>query len=437
MPESAGIPWYETGTVKVTNGSTAVVGTGTNWANYGLKAGDIFTTDRSVLYEIASVNSNTSITLKQAYSGTSGSTLNYYIIRNFAATLQAEIAYQVSDMVGKYESWKDGELKTIGIPFNFSSLYKGTWATGREYKALDIVLHGTAMYVCAVAHTSASGTTPGTSGAATYWLSYAPAVPERIEVLSYNNAGTLNSLYRGKNLGTAPTAAQYAAIQNGSFAGMQCGDYWTRQITYTYTDPDDGDAIKTATITPVMRIGGANYLYRSGDTDLTRNGLTIVPDANLFTAPMNPTNTTEGAYALCRMREKYLARALAIFEAFFGADHVLSYRGYLQNAVTNGKPTAGAWYDCKVELMSEAMVYGTFAFNSGVPDGTNVPNRYTVLCKQLPLFQHRPDMISNRQWYWLTDVVSAASFASVDNRGDCAYHPAGSVNGVRPAALIG
>lgn len=258
------------------------------------------------------------------------------------------------------------------------------------------------------------------------------------ELQRSSGAGRCNSymIGNGRNLGTAPTAAHYAAMQDGSFAGMQVGDYWTRTITYNYTDPDDGDATKNATITPVMRIGDASYLYRSGDTDLTKNGLIIVPDANLFTAPMNPTNTTEGAYVGSKMRTKYLARAEAIFNAFFGAEHVVSYRGYLQNAVTNGKPSAGAWYDCKVELMSEPMVYGGYVFTP-TSDGETIPNIYTVLCKQLSLFRLRPDMISNRQWYWLMNVVSAAWFALVRDYGDAHYYGAGlSGGGVRPFAFV-
>ena len=34
-------------------------------------------------------------------------------------------------------------------------------------------------------------------------------------------------LFRGKNLGTALTAVQKAAIKDGSFKGMFLGDYWS------------------------------------------------------------------------------------------------------------------------------------------------------------------------------------------------------------------
>ena len=138
-----------------------------------------------------------------------------------------------------------------------------------------------------------------------------------------------------------------------------------------------------------------------------------------------------------KMRTVGLKRAEAIFKACFGENHVLSHREYLVNAVTDGKPSAGAWFDSLVELLDERQVYGSLIFDSGNPDGSTVPNRYSVACKQLNLFRHRPDLIvSSRQWWWLRNVVSPASFAAVSNAGDCTYDSASNVCGVRPLALI-
>ena len=155
---------------------------------------------------------------------------------------------------------------------------------------------------------------------------------------------------------------------------------------------------------------------------------------------MNPTNTTNGAYAGSEMRTKPwgLARARAIVEACFGTGSLLTHRLYLQNAVTDGKPSAGAWNDSKgVELMTEQQAYGGLVFNSGAADGTTVSNRYTIACKQFNLFRHRPDLISNRQWFWLQDVVSAALFAHVFYFGHVADgYASNSGGGVRPAIAL-
>ncbi len=72
--------WYSTGTVSVTNGSATVTGATTGWTSQA-KPGDMLTTDRSVFYEVQSVDSNTQITLAQAYAGSTASGQGYYIIR--------------------------------------------------------------------------------------------------------------------------------------------------------------------------------------------------------------------------------------------------------------------------------------------------------------------------------------------------------------------
>ena len=262
-----------------------------------------------------------------------------------------------------------------------------------------------------------------------------------------NGAGIHNSLYRGKNLGAEPTAEQLARIADGTFKGLWTGDYWSKSITHNYVyAPRDSsgwsiegdDETRSQTITPIMRIADHNYYRRAGDNiDLTTPHLVVVPDANLYSAPMKQgVNSTAGGYALSDMRTKYLAGAENAFTAFFGASHLLSYRDILVNAVTDGRPSAGAWYDCKVELLDESQVYGSLIFDSGSPDGASVPYRYTVSCKQFNLFRMRPDLISNRQWYWLRNVVSGAWFASVSSDGHCYHASASYCSGVRPHALI-
>ena len=432
MAERVGLAWYSTGTVTLTQGSTNVVGVGTNWAAAGLKVGDIFTVDRSLFYEIAAVNSDTSITLRQAYAGASGNTINYYVIRNFASTMEAELGAQVLRLSAVYQAWQDGRVTEVGIPFDFSSLYKTTWASGRQYKALDIVMYNSALYVCVVAHTSSSSITPTNR---TYWLSYAPEMPAGVDIFNYNDAGTHN-MYRGKNLGSSFTSAQSTAIKAGTFTDIYVGDYWTvSNLSYTYTD-ENGDT-QTATYSGTLRIIDIDYYLKAGDTILSTHHIVVMPDGSMFTAPMNDTNTTAGGYVDSKMRTVYLARAKAILEAFFGSSHLLSYRDYLVNAVTNGRPTGGAWMDCKVELADERQAYGSCIFDSGASDGSNVYIRYAVACKQFNLFRHRPDMISNRQWYWLRNVVSPSRFANVNGSGHCYYFDASTAGGgVRPFALV-
>ena len=232
-------------------------------------------------------------------------------------------------------------------------------------------------------------------------------------------AGAHNSIYRGNNLGTSVTAAQYAAINAGTFDNLYIGDYWViGGVTY--------------------RIAAFDYYLRCGNTDLTTHHVVIVPDSNLYNLVMNDSNTTAGGYVGSKMYTTGLTQAKTTIKAAFNG-HVLKHRVYLTNAVSNGRPSAGAWCDSEVELMNERMVYGCPVFipmENGSSDPGATMHNYTVEKSQLALFAHRPDLISNRLTFWLRDVVTATHFARVYNYGLTHYASAGTSLGVRPAFCI-
>ena len=224
-------------------------------------------------------------------------------------------------------------------------------------------------------------------------------------------------LFRGKNLGTALTAVQKAAIKDGSFKGMFLGDYWSI-----------GGRI--------WRIVDMDYWYNCGDTAFTSHHLVIMPDEALYNAQMNTTNVTTGGYVGSAMYKSNLANAKTIVNAAFQGS-VLTHREYLCNAVANGRPSGGAWFDSSIELPNEPMMYGHPHF-SPTSDGSTVPNIYTISKTQLALFMVCPRFIVNRSYnQWLRDVVSSAYFALVDHRGYPNYDNASYSLGVRPVFPVG
>lgn len=224
-------------------------------------------------------------------------------------------------------------------------------------------------------------------------------------------------LFRGKNLGTALTAVQKAAIKDGSFKGMFLGDYWSI-----------GGRI--------WRIVDMDYWYNCGDTAFTSHHLVIMPDEALYNAQMNTTNVTTGGYVGSAMYKSNLANAKTIVNAAFQGS-VLTYREYLCNAVANGRPSGGAWFDSSIELPNEPMMYGHPHF-SPTSDGSTVPSIYTISKTQLALFMVCPRFIVNRSYnQWLRDVVSSAYFARVGGYGDTNYLGASDSYGVRPVFPVG
>ena len=415
MAEIAHLAWYRQGLISVTNGSTKVSGNGTKFLTAGINAGATLRLDARGDYalEIDRVVSDTEIQLVKPYVGQSVNNQAYSIDRNHQSTLPADLSARLAKAMGNWEARYDLDMQTI---------------TGKS--AYEVAVEN------------------GYAGTEAQWLESLKATDEfralknLVDPLLVHNAGAHNAMYRGNNLGVF-SDAQSAAIRDGTFGGtyggvyadVYPGDCWVfSNIPYSYVDENDEE--KSSTYSGTMRVADLDYYLRAGDTELTAHHAVVVPDAPMFNAPMNATNTTEGGYVGSKMRTVYLRRAEAIFKACFGEDHVLSHREYLVNAVIDGRPSGGAWCDSVVELMDERMVYGSCIFDSGSSNGVTVPNRYSVSCKQLNLFRHRPDLISNRYWYWLRNVVSAAFFASVNYLGHCYYSIASnSGGGVRPDSL--
>lgn len=247
----------------------------------------------------------------------------------------------------------------------------------------------------------------------------------KIAPLLFSSAGAHNAIYRGKSLGSTVTTAQYAAIKAGTFDDLYIGDYWTiGGVNY--------------------RIAAFDYYLNSGDTSCTTHHVVIVPDTCLYNAQMHNTssggyeggaaNTTTGGYVGSDMYKSNLEQAKTTIKSAFSG-HVLKHRIYLTNAVANGRASDGAWCDSEVDLMCEQMVYGSGIF-SPVSDGSNVPANYRVEKSQLPLFQHEPSRICNRNNWWLRDVITASNFAGVNYGGNAIYDGASNSFGVRPAFCI-
>lgn len=236
-----------------------------------------------------------------------------------------------------------------------------------------------------------------------------------------DGAGGHNSIYRGKNLGTAYTSAMSAAIQNGTFDDLYVGDYLTINGR-------------------VYRVAGFNLIKNCGDNVSIGNNMCFVPDSALYNAQMHNTdsgayesgsvaNDTTGAYANSDMRTTNLANARQTIKGDFGSSHVITYRDILPNATSNGQASGWAWYDCDIELMSEVMVYGTKVWaNSGYEVG--------CICEQLPLFRLNSEFIHRRADYWLRGVGSATYFAYVNNAGFANFAHASGAFGVRPFFFV-
>ncbi|WP_022681147.1 tail fiber domain-containing protein [Sphingobium bisphenolivorans] len=113
------MPWYNAGTVAVTNNSTAVTGSGTAWVG-NVDAGQSLIGPDGLPYEIASVNSATSITLATGYRGATASGQAYRIMP--VQGYLRDLALQAADLVLSFATVRDGVGQgkfadgTVGTP---------------------------------------------------------------------------------------------------------------------------------------------------------------------------------------------------------------------------------------------------------------------------------------------------------------------------------
>lgn len=229
-----------------------------------------------------------------------------------------------------------------------------------------------------------------------------------------DGAAAHNCIYRGKNLGTSVTAAQYAAISSGKFTDLYIGDYWVINGV-------------------IYRIAAFDYYYNCGDTNFTKHHVVLVPDTSLYKAQMNTSNVTTGGYTGSAMYKSNLAQAKTTIKAAFGSAHVLTKRELLTNAVNGNTPSGWAWFDSDVELMNEVQVYGSVAWGAHDGNGYNVASGDG----QFPLFMFDRTKLHNREDYWLRDVSTAPNFSYVAGGGLASDADASCSGGVRPAFCIG
>ena len=305
--------WYRTGTVNVTQNSKALTGADTYWLTAGLNPGDLFTIDGAQFYEVDSVTDNTHLTLKTAYSGSTKTGVSYSIVRNFTASLPAKIAANTAELLGDFARYIDTDMQSI---------------------------HGKSAYEVAVKN--------GYAGTESEWLSSLIGAGEwdtlnaRTNFLAEcTNPGHLhNCLFRGKNLGTAFTAAQSAAIQNGTFEDLYLGDYWViNGRTY--------------------RIVSINYLYWTAQNQTSQlSNIVVTASFGNYKYDESEHSKADG-YIVQDIHTTTIPNVfLPAFEAAFGADHLVEHCVPLSTAIDYRTVTAFSAEMCKVELPSEYQMIG-------------------------------------------------------------------------------
>lgn len=240
-------------------------------------------------------------------------------------------------------------------------------------------------------------------------------------ILSINNASFHNSIFRGKDITNYFTdGSLYNRIANGTFEDLFVGDYIIQNnITW--------------------RIAGFDIHLNKGDQPLITHHAVIVPDSNLTTEVMNWEGSTEGGYVGSLVYGTTLPSVLTDYITPVFGNHIIEYRAFLTNGINptgynssgtnDGCSNSCAWFSRKLDLMDECEVYGCPIHSSSAFD---CGSAYT----QLPLFALAPQYILSDESYWLKDVSTSHSYASVTNSGIADGAWTAVILGVRPRFLI-
>lgn len=219
----------------------------------------------------------------------------------------------------------------------------------------------------------------------------------------------------GNYLGDTYTDTQKQAIANGTFEGLNIGDYWTiNDVNW--------------------RIADFDYYYNVGDTAFTKHHVIIVPDTTLRDTIMVSNGGTSNGYVGMRGRELMENYDLPKFVNAFGDSFIATHRGLYANTFTDGVPSNYAWVNMRVELMSEEQLYGHSVWGSCNHNGYDVGTQKT----QFRLFALDQTKINIGHKYWLTNVKSGTQLASIDEYGSPSFTRVSDYNGIRPfVCLVG
>ncbi len=255
---------------------------------------------------------------------------------------------------------------------------------------------------------------------------------ELAQIVDAANAMAHNKFVRGKDLTDYFTSGDMsAAIADGSFKDIYPGDFITKSVTIAGTTYSNVKWL----------VGDLDYHLHSGDVETTAHHVLMVPEEPIGTSYMNSTNVTTGGYIGSYMWTTTIPKYATGIKNAFGSTHVLSHKELLTNSVsTSGASMAGAgytgfannwaWTSVDVNIMNEAMTYGTRAFSSSFYDIGDCNMQIALFrgCKQLSF--------SRSNWNWLRAVSYSPAFALAYYYGHSIDASASYVGGVRPYFLL-
>ena len=231
------------------------------------------------------------------------------------------------------------------------------------------------------------------------------------------------NIFRGRSLGSTVTAAQLAAIEDGSFDDLYVGDYWTIPTTVDGTTKD----VK-------YRIIDVDYFLNRGNstTKVTAHHLVVMPDDIIATAPYNTT----AAQVFFKTSSLYTTTLPAInttLTDIFG-NNLLEHTIPVE---ASGSLFGRQWATLKADIPSMSQVIGSTIYINNIAKDTGNTQPLFALFALCPRFFTS----ESAGIWWLRDLYAAeGSLMQAQVMGDggmLAYMNFTTPEGVRPYFLLG
>ena len=229
-----------------------------------------------------------------------------------------------------------------------------------------------------------------------------------------SNQAMHRTIYRAKNQGSAFTAAQKAAIADGSFNDLWVGDYWAiNGVNWRIVDMN-------------------YYISASSSSGVNVNHLVIMPDLPIDNNYMNSSSTSDTGYVGSDMFKTKLNTSLATIQAAFGSTNNQKNTIRLSTAANAGNVTSTAWTDVYCWIPNEINMYGSYVASNAMEHMNCNDNT------QFSLFKLRRNWIyASSSVTWLRDICGATTFSANSNWGDNYRLSANNATiGIRPAFCI-
>lgn len=224
-----------------------------------------------------------------------------------------------------------------------------------------------------------------------------------------------NVVYRGKNLGSAMTNAQYNQVKAGTFNDLYLGDYWT--------------------------ISGHNWRimhfdYFGGSSSVPGHHIVLMPDDVLGTGSMMSTDVnSSGITGTTWFKTDRITEETAISQAF--PSKTISHTRFGSSVTNENGVSSVSTINVTAMLPSEMMVFGSEITSAASSNTEQAIESSTHMLNAIMLNSRlqAPTPVAKA---WLADPAGTTGFAGVsDGTIFATRYPSTTVAGYRPYFLVG